>query len=60
VPIIDVGFVDGVRRGVIEVVPWVTALEGRTVVLADGSYMHPDAIVAGTGYDPGSSRLSAT
>jgi putative flavoprotein involved in K+ transport len=41
VPIIDVGFTDGVRRGVIEVVPGVTALDGRTVVLADGSRVHP-------------------
>jgi putative flavoprotein involved in K+ transport len=53
VPIIDVGFVYGVRRGVIEVVPGVIALDGRTVVLADGSRVHPDAIVAATGYDPG-------
>jgi putative flavoprotein involved in K+ transport len=53
VPIIDVGFVDGVRRGVIEVVLGVTALDGRTLVLADGSRVHPDAIVAATGYDPG-------
>ena len=53
VPIIDVGFVDAVRSGAVEVVPGVTALDGRAVVLADGSRIYPDAIVAATGYDPG-------
>ena len=53
VPIIDVGFVDAVRSGVIEVVPGVTALDGRAVVLADGSRVFPDAVVAATGYHPG-------
>ena len=52
VPIIDVGFIDAVRSGSIEVVPAVTALDGRAVVLADGSRVHPDAIVAATGYQP--------
>ena len=52
VPIIDVGFIDAVRSGAIEVVPAVTALDGRAVVLADGSRVHPDAIVAATGYHP--------
>jgi putative flavoprotein involved in K+ transport len=37
----------------IEVVPAVTALDGRAVVLADGSRVFPDAIVAATGYHPG-------
>jgi putative flavoprotein involved in K+ transport len=53
VPIIDVGFIDAVRSGTIEVVPGVTALDGRAVVLADGSRLYPDAIVAATGYHPG-------
>ena len=53
VPIIDVGFIDAVRSGVIEVVPGVTALDGRAVVLADGSRVFPDAVVAATGYHPG-------
>jgi putative flavoprotein involved in K+ transport len=52
VPIIDVGFIDAVRSGAIEVVPAVTALDGRAVVLADGARVHPDAIVAATGYYP--------
>jgi putative flavoprotein involved in K+ transport len=53
VPIFDVGFIDAVRSGVIEVVPGVMALDGRAVVLADGSRVFPDAIVAATGYQPG-------
>jgi putative flavoprotein involved in K+ transport len=53
VPIIDVGFVDAVRKGIIEVVPAVTALDGQVVALADGSRVSPDAIVAATGYHPG-------
>jgi putative flavoprotein involved in K+ transport len=53
VPIFDVGFVDAVRDGVIEVVSGVTALDGRAVVLADGSRVFPDVVVAATGYDPG-------
>jgi cation diffusion facilitator CzcD-associated flavoprotein CzcO len=53
VPILDVGFVDAVRKGIIEVVPAVTALDGRAVVLSDGSRVFPDAIIAATGYHPG-------
>jgi putative flavoprotein involved in K+ transport len=53
VPIVDVGFVDAVRGGVVAVVPAVAALDGRDVVLADGSRIAPDAIVAATGYRPG-------
>jgi putative flavoprotein involved in K+ transport len=53
VPIFDVGFIDAVRDGAIEVVPGVAALDGRAVVLADGSRVFPDAVVAATGYNPG-------
>jgi putative flavoprotein involved in K+ transport len=52
VPILDVGFIDAIRSGTIEVVPAVTALDGRAVVLADGSRLYPDALVAATGYHP--------
>jgi hypothetical protein len=53
VPIIDVGFVNAVRSGVIEVVPGVMAFDGKAVVLADGSRVFPHAVVAGTGFRPG-------
>jgi len=52
VPVIDVGFIDAVRNGSIEVVPGVTALDGRAVVLADGTRVYPDAVLAATGYRP--------
>jgi putative flavoprotein involved in K+ transport len=52
-PILDVGFVDAVRNGAVEVVPAVAALDGGAAVLADGSRVYPDAIVAATGYRPG-------
>jgi putative flavoprotein involved in K+ transport len=48
-PLIDVGFVDAVRDGTVEVVPAVTALDGGPAVLADGSRVYPDAIVGGHG-----------
>jgi putative flavoprotein involved in K+ transport len=53
VPIFDVGFIDAVRSGLVEVVAGVTAFDGRAVVLADGSRVSPDAVVAATGYHPG-------
>jgi putative flavoprotein involved in K+ transport len=53
VPIVDVGFVDAVRRGAVEVVPGVEALDGKEIVLAGCSRVTPDAVVAATGYLPG-------
>lgn len=53
VPIIDVGFVNAVRSGVIEVVPGVMAFDGKAVVLADGSRVFPHAVIAATGFRPG-------
>jgi putative flavoprotein involved in K+ transport len=53
VPIFDVGFIDAVRSEAIEVVPGVIALDGRAVVLADGTRVFPDAVVVATGYRPG-------
>ncbi|WP_030759953.1 NAD(P)/FAD-dependent oxidoreductase [Streptomyces griseus] len=46
----DVGLVAAVRAGKVEVVAAVEALEGREVVLADGSRIAPDAVIAATGY----------
>jgi putative flavoprotein involved in K+ transport len=53
VPILDVGFVDAVRSGAVQVVRAVTAFDRRDVVLVDGSRLSPGAIVAATGYRPG-------
>jgi putative flavoprotein involved in K+ transport len=50
IPVQDVGLVDAVRRGAVEVVAAVEAFEDGKVVLADGSRITPDAVIAATGY----------
>ncbi|MFH8259832.1 flavin-containing monooxygenase [Streptomyces roseolus] len=50
VPVQDVGLVDAVRSGKVEVVAAVEALDGAEVVLADGTRIAPDAVIAATGY----------
>jgi putative flavoprotein involved in K+ transport len=57
VPILDVGLVDGVRSGRIEIVASVADLAGDEVVLADGSRIAPDAVVAATGFRPGLEKV---
>ena len=52
VPILDVGIIDAVRSRRVSVVAAVERIEGTDVVLADGSCVRPDAIVAATGYRP--------
>ncbi|MFJ2785142.1 MULTISPECIES: flavin-containing monooxygenase [unclassified Streptomyces] len=50
VPVQDVGLVAAVRAGKVEVVAAVDDLDGPDVVLADGTRITPDAVVAATGY----------
>ncbi|WP_324783349.1 NAD(P)/FAD-dependent oxidoreductase [Streptomyces sp. H51] len=50
IPVLDVGLVDAVRKGRIEVVAAVDSFERDEVVLADGSRVSPDAVIAATGY----------
>ncbi|MFF8999325.1 flavin-containing monooxygenase [Streptomyces achromogenes] len=50
IPVQDVGLVRAVRTGGVEVVAAVEALDGGEVVLADGSRISPDAVIAATGY----------
>jgi putative flavoprotein involved in K+ transport len=50
VPVQDVGLIDAVRRGRVEVVAAVEGFEDGKVTLADGSRIEPDAVVAATGY----------
>ncbi|MCX3290736.1 NAD(P)/FAD-dependent oxidoreductase [Streptomyces sp. NEAU-H22] len=52
-PVLDHGFVDAVRSGRIEPVPAVQAFDGPDVVLADGTRLRPDTVIAATGYRPG-------
>lgn len=53
VPILDVGFVDAVRKRRVQIVAAVADLDGEKVVLADGTRISPDAVVAATGFRPG-------
>jgi putative flavoprotein involved in K+ transport len=57
IPILDVGFVDAVRTGRLEVVAAVGSFEGADVVLADGSRIQPDVVIAATGFRPGLESL---
>ena len=52
-PILDVGIVRAVRGGRVEVVAAVESLDGADVVLADGSRIAPDAVIAATGFRAG-------
>jgi|tagenome__1003787_1003787.scaffolds.fasta_scaffold20885197_3 putative flavoprotein involved in K+ transport len=52
-PILDVGIVDAVKHGRVEVVAAVEGLEGADVLLADGSRIQPDAVIAATGFRAG-------
>jgi putative flavoprotein involved in K+ transport len=52
-PILDVGIVDAVRSGRVKVVAAVEAFDGADVLLADGSRLAPDAVIAATGFRPG-------
>lgn len=50
IPVQDVGLIDAVRTGKVEVVAAVEAFEDGEVVLADGTRIAPDAVIAATGY----------
>ncbi|MFB0631742.1 flavin-containing monooxygenase [Streptomyces sp. AB3(2024)] len=50
IPVQDVGLIEAVRRGRVEPVAAVAALDGAGVVLADGTRITPDAVIAATGY----------
>ncbi|MDF3300515.1 flavin-containing monooxygenase [Streptomyces tropicalis] len=50
IPVQDVGLVDAVRGGRVEIVAAVEGFEEDKVVLADGGRIAPDAVVAATGY----------
>lgn len=53
VPIIDVGTIDLIKQGKIEVVAGVAGFEGPSVLLADGERIEPDAVISCAGYQRG-------
>jgi putative flavoprotein involved in K+ transport len=57
VPLQDVGFVGAVRSGSVTPVAAVTGFEGDKVLLADGSAISPQAVVAATGYRRGLEKM---
>lgn len=56
-PILDVGIVSAVRRGAVEIVAAVEGFDGAAVLLADGSRIEPDAVIAATGFGAGLDAL---
>jgi putative flavoprotein involved in K+ transport len=52
VPILDHGFVAAIRTRKIQVVSPINWFDGADVHLADGKTLHPDAVIAATGYRP--------
>lgn len=55
----DSGMFAAARAGRIEVLPAVTGFDGDAVVLADGRRIHPEVVIAATGYRCGLEELLA-
>ncbi|MFJ3900298.1 flavin-containing monooxygenase [Streptomyces sp. NPDC090025] len=51
IPVQDVGLVAAVKAGTVLPVAAVTGFDGPDVLLADGTRLTPDAVIAATGYD---------
>jgi hypothetical protein len=58
-PVIDVGTLDRIRSGEMEVLGAIDRLDGTDVVFADGERRHFDAVILATGYRPLLSDLLA-
>ncbi|MFD4525401.1 flavin-containing monooxygenase [Streptomyces sp. NPDC058470] len=50
IPVQDVGLIDAVRKGRVEIVAAVDGFEDGKVALADGNRIGPDVVIAATGY----------
>ncbi|MFD4539953.1 NAD(P)/FAD-dependent oxidoreductase [Streptomyces bauhiniae] len=57
IPVQDVGLIDAVRTGKVEIVAAVEGFEDGKVALADGTRIAPDAVIAATGYRRGLDSL---
>ncbi|MFD3452392.1 flavin-containing monooxygenase [Streptomyces sp. NPDC058691] len=53
IPVQDVGLIAAVQAGKVEPVAAVEGFDGREVLLADGTRLTPDAVIAATGYRRG-------
>jgi putative flavoprotein involved in K+ transport len=52
-PVFDDGFIAAVKAGQVEIVAAVEGFDGPDVLLADGTRLQPDAVIAATGYKRG-------
>ncbi|WP_128431771.1 flavin-containing monooxygenase [Streptomyces cyaneus] len=50
IPVLDVGLINAVRKGRVEIVAAVDGFEEGKVILTDGSRLSPDTVIAATGY----------
>jgi putative flavoprotein involved in K+ transport len=57
-PILDVGIVAAVKHGRVEIVAAVEGFDGPDVLLADGSRIRPDVVIAATGFRAGIDGLA--
>ena len=55
--LVEGGFVDALKTGRIEIVPALERFDGAEAVLADGTRLGPDVVIAATGYSPNLSEL---
>ncbi len=53
VPILDVGLIDALKRGRVEVVPAVEGFDGGEVLLSGGRRVRPEVVIAATGFRRG-------
>jgi putative flavoprotein involved in K+ transport len=58
VPLQDVGFIEAVRGGTVTPVAAVTGFDGDKVLLADGSAISAQAVIAATGYRRGLEKMA--
>jgi len=52
IPLLDIGTVDRIRRGIIAVRPGITRISGADVHFTDGTHEQFDVIIQATGYRP--------
>jgi putative flavoprotein involved in K+ transport len=57
IPVIDVGLIDAVKEGEVEIVPGVEGFAGSDVLLAGGKRVRPDAVIVATGWKRALERL---
>jgi putative flavoprotein involved in K+ transport len=56
-PVVDRGFTEALKAGLIELVAGVVRLDSEAVYLCDGTRLHPDVVIAATGYRTGLEKL---